>query len=149
MKHGEREFFSVNECVENRMFFRENEFFFFEFLDRHLGVIGLVARLTNRIERNTLILELEESFFLEVRSKMGGAMHRATRVFRMYNIENRVDRVLAKEKPKPSPRFPTDQQQIRSNDTENTYFKWNFFSLSFLFQRTSLRKPFIGRMINY
>lgn len=51
---------------------------------------------------------------------MGGAMHRATRVFRMYNIENRVDKVLAKEKPKPAPKFPIDQQRTQSNDAEST-----------------------------
>lgn len=42
---------------------------------------------------------------------MGGALHRATRVFRMYNIDNRVDKVLAKEKPQSAPRFPIDQKQ--------------------------------------
>ena len=50
---------------------------------------------------------------------MGGALHRATRVFRMYNIDNRVDRVLTKEKPSVSPRFPADQQNLQPNDAES------------------------------
>ena len=48
-------------------------------------------------------------------SSMGGALHRATRVFRMYNIENRVDKVLSKEKPQPAPRFPIDEKQTQSD----------------------------------
>ena len=36
---------------------------------------------------------------------MGGALHRATRVFRMYNIDNRLEKVLSKEKPTAAPRL--------------------------------------------
>lgn len=50
---------------------------------------------------------------------MGGAVSRATRVFRMYNIDNRVERVLSKEKPTPAPKFPVDQQQFQSADAES------------------------------
>ncbi len=50
---------------------------------------------------------------------MGGAVSRATRVFRMYNIDNRVERVLSKEKPSPSPRFPTDQQNLQPVDVKS------------------------------
>ncbi len=50
---------------------------------------------------------------------MGGAVSRATRIFRMYNIDNRVNKVLSKEKPTPAPRFPTDQQHLRTTDAES------------------------------
>ncbi|UJR14916.1 hypothetical protein I4U23_001899 [Adineta vaga] len=50
---------------------------------------------------------------------MGGAIHRGTRFLRMYNIDNRVDRVLAKEKPTPAPRYPTEQQISQSANVEN------------------------------
>ncbi|CAF0871477.1 unnamed protein product [Adineta ricciae] len=50
---------------------------------------------------------------------MGGAIHRGTRFLRMYNIDNRVDRVLTKEKPAPAPRHPTEQQISQSSNAEN------------------------------
>lgn len=50
---------------------------------------------------------------------MGGAVSRATRVFRMYNIDNRVEKVLSKEKPTPAPKHPADQQQLQSVDMES------------------------------
>ena len=50
---------------------------------------------------------------------MGGAIHRGTRFLRMYNIDNRVDRVLAKEKPAPAPRHPTEQQISQSFNAES------------------------------
>lgn len=37
----------------------------------------------------------------------------------MYNIDNRVERVLSKEKPTPAPKFPVDQQQFQSADAES------------------------------
>jgi hypothetical protein len=57
---------------------------------------------------------------------MGGAVNRATRVFRMYNIDNRVEKVLSKEKPNPAPRFPIDQQQLQSVDAESKMNVCNF-----------------------
>ncbi|CAF1559247.1 unnamed protein product [Rotaria magnacalcarata] len=57
-------------------------------------------------------------FILEIKNIMGGALNRATRVFRMYNIDNRVERVLSKEKPDPAPRYPTDLQQLQSKNAE-------------------------------
>jgi hypothetical protein len=59
---------------------------------------------------------------------MGGAVSRATRVFRMYNIDNRVEKVLSKEKPTSAPRYPTDQQHLQSTDVES---KFNFLYFSF------------------
>jgi hypothetical protein len=47
---------------------------------------------------------------------MGGAIRRGTRFLRMYNIDNRVDKVLSKEKPTPAPRY---QQQSESSITES------------------------------
>ncbi|CAF1262493.1 unnamed protein product [Adineta steineri] len=43
---------------------------------------------------------------------MGGAVSRGTRFLRMYNIDNRVDKVLSKEKPIPAPRHPSIEQSI-------------------------------------
>ncbi|CAF2731860.1 unnamed protein product [Rotaria sp. Silwood2] len=45
---------------------------------------------------------------------MGGAVSRATRFLRMYNIDNRVDRVLSKEKPTAAPRYPADLQSTNA-----------------------------------
>jgi hypothetical protein len=64
---------------------------------------------------------------------MGGAVSRATRVFRMYNIDNRVEKVLSKEKPNAAPRFSADQQHLQSVDAES---KTNF--CNFCTQRSSL-----------
>ncbi|CAF1304211.1 unnamed protein product [Rotaria sordida] len=50
---------------------------------------------------------------------MGSAVSRATRFLRMYNIDNRVDRVLSKEKPTPAPRYPTDLQNLQSSNAES------------------------------
>lgn len=49
---------------------------------------------------------------------MGGALHRATRFLRMYNIDNRVERVLSKEKPTPAPRYPTDTKNLETGNAE-------------------------------
>lgn len=54
---------------------------------------------------------------------MGGAVGRARRVLRMYNIDNRVNKVLSKEKPTPAPRYPIDVQAI---DTESKLNLNNF-----------------------
>ena len=54
---------------------------------------------------------------------MGAAIHRATRVFRMYNIENRVDKVLSKEKPTPSPRYKADQEHFQSSINDSSASK--------------------------
>ncbi|CAF3671376.1 unnamed protein product [Rotaria sp. Silwood1] len=59
---------------------------------------------------------------------MGGAVSRATRFLRMYNIDNRVDRVLSKEKPTPAPRYPTDLQNLQSTNTESIN-KYSIFNL--------------------
>ena len=50
---------------------------------------------------------------------MGAAVHRATRVFRMYNIDNRVEKVLSKDKPTPAPRYTVDQQQTSADQSES------------------------------
>jgi NADH dehydrogenase [ubiquinone] 1 alpha subcomplex assembly factor 4 len=50
---------------------------------------------------------------------MGGAVNRATRIFRMYNIDNRVEKVLKKDKPTPAPHYPADQQFLQSTGTES------------------------------
>jgi hypothetical protein len=47
---------------------------------------------------------------------MGGIVSRGKRVFRMYNIDNRVDKILSKEKPNVAPRYPTD---LKSVDAES------------------------------
>lgn len=50
---------------------------------------------------------------------MGGALHRATRVFRMYNIDNRVEKVLSKEKPTPAPRIVPQTKNAEADDSLN------------------------------
>lgn len=50
---------------------------------------------------------------------MGGAVSRATRFLRMYNIDNRVERVLSKEKPTPAPHHPTELQHMKKNIAES------------------------------
>ena len=50
---------------------------------------------------------------------MGGALHRATRIFRMYNIENRVEKVLSKEKPTIAPRLVPKAAAGESNESMN------------------------------
>jgi hypothetical protein len=50
---------------------------------------------------------------------MGAAVTRATRVLRMYNIDNRVNKVLSKEKPTPAPRYTADQQQVQSTEIDS------------------------------
>ena len=50
---------------------------------------------------------------------MGGALHRATRVFRMYNIDNRVEKVLSKEKPTVAPRLVPQSKADEPSESLN------------------------------
>jgi hypothetical protein len=43
---------------------------------------------------------------------MGGVVNRGKRVLRMYNIDNRVEKVLSKEKPTTAPRYQTDLKSV-------------------------------------
>jgi hypothetical protein len=61
---------------------------------------------------------------------MGGAINRGTRFLRMYNIDNRVNKVLSKEKPTPAPRYPTDQQHLQASNAESkNYFRYSYVLL--------------------
>ncbi len=68
---------------------------------------------------------------------MGGAVSRGTRFLRMYNIDNRVNKVLSKEKPTPAPRYPTDQQNLQSVNAEskNKFLVSQSFLIKYLFFR--------------
>jgi hypothetical protein len=73
--------------------------------------------------------------FLRVtdRIKMGAAIHRATRVFRMYNIDNRVEKVLSRDKPTPAPKHAVERQSIQINTTEgNDYLSLSCIIILFI-----------------
>ena len=58
---------------------------------------------------------------------MGGAVSRATRFLRTYNIDNRVDRILSKDKPTPAPRYSAEQQHFQPNDIESIKIMVHFY----------------------
>jgi len=53
---------------------------------------------------------------------MGGVASRATRVFRMYNIDNRVDKVLLKDKPTPAPKFESANTESTKKSSKNSAY---------------------------
>ena len=80
---------------------------------------------------------------------MGGAINRGTRFLRMYNIDNRVNKVLSKEKPTPAPRHTADQQNIQASNAESKNFIC-FFRRQMIFIQIILHlKLYIIRMNNY
>ncbi len=53
---------------------------------------------------------------------MGGVVNRGKRVLRMYNIDNRVEKVLSKEKPTTAPRYQTDLKSVDAAGKKRIFF---------------------------